>query len=101
MIDHMKALQLMNNRQVLENGLIIEVAVWSVPEKVLGSDHYFKYRLQCCYPEKTLVRYDNERGKGDHKHLLNQDDIPVDFVSIEQLMNDFAKDVFEVIGVKL
>ena len=36
--------------------------------------------------------YDNERGKGDHKHLDEQE-VAWCFVSVEQLMADFLADV--------
>ncbi|MEK7075072.1 MAG: DUF6516 family protein, partial [Patescibacteria group bacterium] len=33
------------------------------------SEHPFKYRLAFVHDGKRIVGYDNERGKGDHKHL--------------------------------
>ena len=38
------------------------------------------------------VRYDNERGKGDHRHLGDREDDYV-FTTIEQLPADFERDV--------
>ena len=38
------------------------------------------------------MRYDNEAGKGDHKHIGNKE-IFYKFVSVEQLMKDFFYDI--------
>jgi hypothetical protein len=38
------------------------------------------------------VRYDNERGKGDHRHV-NDVEEPYSFASINQLLDDFQRDV--------
>ncbi len=39
-----------------------------------------------------LVRYDNERGKGDHRHYGEREE-PYSFRSLEQLIEDFIADV--------
>jgi len=41
---------------------------------------------------KRIVGYDNERGKGDHKHLGDVE-IRYRFVSVEKLVADFLADV--------
>ena len=41
---------------------------------------------------QRVVGYDNERGKGDHKHLGEREE-PYRFVSPTQLMADFMADV--------
>ena len=43
--------------------------IWKVPSPVQGSAHELKYRLFYGYPGRRLVCYDNERGKGDHRHI--------------------------------
>jgi hypothetical protein len=39
-----------------------------------------------------VVRYDNEAGKGDHKHLLEKE-VEYYFSTLEQLQADFWRDV--------
>jgi hypothetical protein len=39
-----------------------------------------------------VVRYDNEAGKGDHKHL-GENEIPYVFDTIQTLLDDFWNDV--------
>ena len=50
-------------------GGIVEMVVWRVLKPVPPSDHAFKYRLVFVRAGKRVVGYDNERSKGDHKHL--------------------------------
>jgi hypothetical protein len=53
----------------------------------------FKYRLNYCAADgATLVRYDNEKGKGDHKHLGDKQ-MPYKFNNVDKLLEDFWRDV--------
>ena len=63
-----------------------------MPQPVPPSDHAFKYRLVFIRENKRVVGYDNERGKGDHKHL-GALEVRYKFVDIETLMADFLRDV--------
>jgi hypothetical protein len=49
------------------------------------------------YPGRSLVGYDNERAKGDHRHRDDQE-LPYAFVSVEQLVADFLDDVRRIRG---
>jgi Family of unknown function (DUF6516) len=60
------------------------------------SEHPFKYRLVFARDGKRLVGYDNERGKGDHRHLGARQ-LTYRFVDIDTLVADFLRDV-EAIG---
>ncbi len=59
--------------------------------------HGLKYRLYYGYPGKCLVRYDNERGKGDHRHERDQEE-RYTFISVEQLIQDFKTDIERLRG---
>jgi hypothetical protein len=74
------------------NGSIVQMRVWEVPVPVLGSAHRFKYSLYYGRNGVRLVGYDNERGKGDHKHIDGVE-YPYEFVSVEKLVSDFLADV--------
>jgi hypothetical protein len=41
---------------------------------------------------KRVVGFDNERGKGDHKHLGGKESV-YRFVSVDQLLDDFLAEV--------
>ena len=68
------------------------MVVWQVPQPVPPSEHAFKYRFVFVRQNQRVVGYDNERGKGDHKHI-DEHDVPYRFVDIETLMADFLRDV--------
>ena len=52
-----------------DDGSTVEVVIWEVPEPVPPSKHGYKYRLYYGANGVARVRYDNERGKGDHRHI--------------------------------
>ncbi|WP_306120510.1 MULTISPECIES: DUF6516 family protein [unclassified Roseitalea] len=54
--------------------------------------HGFKYSLFFGRPGERIVGYDNERGKGDHRHYGPVEE-PYRFVSIDRLITDFENDV--------
>jgi uncharacterized protein YwbE len=65
----MAARQILRDRKAFANGLIVERVVWQLPGPTPEFPHGLKYRLYCGHSGRCLVRYDNERGKGDHKHI--------------------------------
>jgi hypothetical protein len=65
-----------------------ELVIWRLPEPVRASAHAFKYRLALVVDGVCVVRYDNEAGKGDHKHL-GETEMPYTFTSPEALLADF------------
>jgi len=70
------------------------MAIWKMPQKVAGSHHGFKYRLYFRKGGKRLVGYDNERGKGDHRHVLGRE-LAYRFTSPDRLIADFLANVEE------
>lgn len=88
----MRAILLIQRRIVLATDAFAEIAVWQVHEPVAPSAHRFKYRLAYIVGQICVLRYDNERGKGDHRHD-GTDEFTYHFRSIEQLMADFNADI--------
>ena len=84
--------QLVLRSKTTAHGGIVEMVVWQVPRPVPPSQHAFKYRLVFVKDERRLVGYDNERGKGDHRHLAERE-LPYVFVDIDTLLRDFLSDV--------
>lgn len=91
-ISNMKAVPLIRRRVVLAADAFAEVVVWRVPEPVPPSEHPFKYRLAYVVQGECVLRYDNEQGKGDHRHFGAEESGYV-FSSPEQLMQDFNADI--------
>ena len=90
----MNAVLLHRERLLLDDGSVVEMVLWCVPESLVGSRHSFKYRLYFGRHGVRLVLYDNERGKGDHRHRREIEE-PYRFTTVEQLVSDFLTDVAE------
>jgi hypothetical protein len=88
----MKAVALVRRRVVVAADAFVDVVIWLVPEPVPPSTHVFKYRLAYVVEERCVLRYDNERGKGDHRHTETTEE-PYRFSAPDQLMADFAADI--------
>jgi Family of unknown function (DUF6516) len=70
----------------------VEMMAWRVPQSVKGSSHLFKYRFAFVSNEIRVLRYDNEAGKGDHRHVEDRGE-PYVFVGLDALVRDFLADV--------
>ncbi len=88
----MKATLLEKERIKLGDNRFVEVVVWQVPNPDPGSAHEFKYRMVLVVNEVRVLRYDNEAGKGDHKHVGGVE-VPYRFSTLDQLVDDFWNDV--------
>mgnify|MGYP000868154467 CR=1 FL=1 len=93
----MKARLAFHDKQVLADGSIVEMKIWELPESAQGSTHRLKYSLFYGWPGRRMVGYDNERGKGDHRHVQDKEDTYA-FSTPEQLIEDFLADVRRVRG---
>lgn len=70
--------------------LLIEMVLWQLPKATADRPHGIKYRLYLGREGRTLVRYDNETGKGDHRHVgPDEAEQPYGFTSVGQLIADF------------
>ena len=88
----MKATLIARTRIVYSTQAFAELILWRVPKPVPGSDHEFKYRLAYVVNTICVVRYDNEIGKGDHRHFGAKES-SYRFSTPERLMADFQKDI--------
>ncbi len=88
----MKAELLIDERHVLDTSTFVEIVVWRLHRPVRGSTHRFKYRLALIADGICVLRYDNEVGKGDHRHIGNTE-APYIFAAPEALLADFWNDV--------
>jgi hypothetical protein len=75
-------------KDVTADGGVIELVIWRVPQPVSPSTHAFKYRAAYSLGGVRLVGFDNERGKGDHRHVGGRESAYA-FVAVEQLVEDF------------
>lgn len=88
----LKATQIFKDKAAFPDGSIVEMVIWELPEPLPPSTHGLKYRLFYGKPGERIVAYDNERGKGDHRHFKGRE-TRYRFVSVEKLVEDFLGDV--------
>ena len=84
----MKAELLFHQRIDYDDGMIVEMVLWRVPNPVPPSRHGLKYSLFYGRPGIRVVGYDNERGKGDHRHFKGAE-ARYRFTTVEKLVSDF------------
>ena len=75
-------------KDLTPEGDVIELVVWRLPRPVPPSTHGFKYRAAYVVGGVRVLGYDNERGKGDHRHVGGRE-LPYTFTSVDQLVEDF------------
>jgi hypothetical protein len=92
-VNHNTAQRLHHSKIPISDGSIIEIVIWQLPNATEERPHGLKYRLNYSLPDgTTLIRYDNELFKGDHRHIRTFE-VAYTFKTIEQLLNDFFNDV--------
>ena len=91
----MKAELLLEERIVLDDAVFVEMRVWRVAAPVRGSGHDLKYSLALVAHRTCVLRYDNEAGKGDHRHGPDGREEPYAYRGVDALLADFWKDVDE------
>jgi hypothetical protein len=95
----MKAELLFHQRIDYDDEAIVEMVLWRVPKPVPPTTHGLKYSLFYGRSGVREVGYDNERGKGDHRHYLGVES-PYAFTTVEKLMADFWSDVHRLRGIQ-
>jgi hypothetical protein len=88
----MKATRIFYDKAVLPDGFIVEMVIWQLPTSSAERPHGLKYRLYFGRNGQRMVGYDNERGKGDHKHILDVEK-SYKFTTAEKLVADFLSDI--------
>jgi len=88
----MKAELITRFRDISDDGNGIEMVVWLTPESVPPSQHRYKYRLVYVANGERVIGFDNERGKGDHKHL-GKLEMPYEFKGVDRPIADFIGEV--------
>jgi len=88
---------ILNRKWILANGAIVQVKVWRLTETTKERPHGLKYSLFYGRPGERIIGYDNEAGKGDHRHYRDREE-PYVFRSLEQMLADFERDIHREIG---
>lgn len=88
----MKAEIFIRERYRYPDGDLAEMVVWRVPEPVPPTTHGFKYRFAYIVAGQRVLGSDNERGKGDHRHVGDAEE-PIAFSSVDDLLERFVSEV--------
>ncbi len=88
----MKALLLVRRRVVHAENAFADLILWKLSAPLPGSIHSFKYRLAYVVDAMCVVRYDNEAGKGDHRHF-GQRETGYAFTTLEALIVASERDI--------
>ena len=88
----MKAVELIRTRIVYSEHSFAELVLWELPKPLPGSGHRFKYRLAYVVSGICVVRYDNEAGKGDHRHFAGKESAYT-FSNSDKLIAAFKSDI--------
>jgi hypothetical protein len=91
-IANKKAVELLRTRIVFSESAFAELVLWRVPNPMTGSAHEFKYRLAYVVDSVCVLRYDNEVGKGDHRHFAGKQTAYA-FTTVDKLIADFERDI--------
>lgn len=88
----MKAVELVRTRIVYSDAAFAELVLWQLPEPLAGSTHRFKYRIAYVVNGVCVIRYDNESGKGDHRHYAGKQSAYA-FSNPDKLIEAFQADI--------
>lgn len=91
-MSNMKAVELICSRILYSEFAFAELALWPLPKPLEGSSHKFKYRLAYVVRGECVLRYDNETGKGDHRHFDGKESAYV-FTTPQKLVADYQNDI--------
>lgn len=91
MIPNVKATLLLRERLPFDENAFAELVIWRLPGPLPGSDHPYKYRLAFIVDDDCVLRYDNESGKGDHRHTRSRE-LAYAFESPEKQVQDFLRE---------
>ncbi len=85
---NMNAKLIIRRKVVFGDRDFAEFVVWQVPTPVPPSVHGIKYRLAYIVDGVRVIGFDNERGKGDHRHAGDVE-VRYTFETVEKLVSDF------------
>jgi hypothetical protein len=91
---------MIRRRTDFEDGSFTQMVVWRVPQPVPPSEHPFKYSFVYIERGVRVLGFDNERGKGDHRHIGDIEE-PITFASIKDLVSRFLSEVEAIRGGRL
>ena len=87
-LQSIKAALIYRKTEIRADRIELEMVIWQLPAPTPDRPHGLKCRLWAGRDDKTLVRYDNEAGKGDHKHV-GRVEVPYAWQDMSARVEDF------------
>lgn len=84
----MKAELIYRFEQDFDDGAMVRMVIWKLSRPVPPSSHPHKYRLVYIENGERVIGFDNERGKGDHRHDGDVESV-YEYHDIAGLIRDF------------
>ena len=81
-------------KRIFPEGDLMEIKIWEVPKSEEFPEGV-KYSLVYVKEGRRILGYDNERGKGHHKHYFDEEG-GVEFEDWEDLVGRFLEDVMRL-----
>ena len=91
----MKATELLRRRIPYSEVAFAELVLWQLPTSLPGPAHPYKYRLAYVVDGVCVLRYDNESGKGDHRHFRDKQARYL-FDGVDKLLAAFQRDIARI-----
>ena len=85
-----------HDKKVLDYEHLMEIKIWKVKKDKYNPEG-FHYSLVLIKNNKRILGYDNHERKGHHKHVYNKE-LEYNFEDINKLIQDFYKDLKEIVG---
>lgn len=86
------AILIEDRKFLLDSGAIVQIKIWQLPGATKETPHGLKYSLFYGRAGERIVGYDNEAGKGDHRHYREREET-YRFTTYQNLLADFWQDV--------
>lgn len=74
--------------QDFDDGAMVRMIIWKVPQPVPPSEHPYEYSLVYLEQGQRVIGFDNEQGKGDHRHDGDVES-PYAFADMQTLIQHF------------
>ena len=87
-----KAVELLRRRVPYSESAFAELVLWRLAAPLLGLSHPYKYSLAYVVLGVCVLRYDNESGKGDHRHFRGRE-TRFAFDTVESQLASFQRDL--------
>ena len=82
--------------RLTKKGNIISIVAWEVP-KSKDYPEGINYAFALIHKNKRVLGYDNNTSEGHHRHYKSKKE-PIEFKSLENIYNQFVKEIMKFEG---